>query len=86
MTVLNLEKVKLTKEQENEAALLTSNYEVLQKNLGSKIKDELMRALAYEVRGRKRMQVAQRLGARIGVLLRGEIEREIIEALGASEG
>lgn len=84
-SLLNLSKVKLTKAEEDAAALLTANYEVLQKNLGSKTKEELVQALAFEVHGRKRMQIAQRIGARLGSLMRQEIEAEIIEALQTKE-
>ena len=81
MTILNLEKVKLTKAEEKAAAELTANSEVLAKNLTAKSKEELVQALAFEVAGKKRLAIAQRIGARIGVLMKAELEQEIIEAL-----
>ena len=81
MTILNLARVKLTKAEETAAAELTANSEVLAKSLTTKTKDELVKALAYEVTGKKRLAIAQRIGSRIGVLVRAEIDQEIIEAL-----
>ena len=79
--ILNLEKVKLTKAEEMAAAELTANSEVLAKHLTEKSKEELVNALAFEVAGRKRLAIAQRIGARVCVLLKQEVEQEIIEAL-----
>ena len=81
MSILNLEKVKLTKAEEKAAAELTANSEVLAKHLTEKSKEELVQALAFEVDGKKRLAIAQRIGARIGVLMKAELEQEIIEAL-----
>lgn len=81
MSILNLEKVKLTKAEAEAAAEFTANSEVVAKSLTSKSKDELVKALAYEVANKKRLAIAQRIGARLGVLFKAEIEQEIIEAL-----
>lgn len=81
MSILNLEKVKLTKAEEKAAAEFTANSEVVAKSLTSKSKDELVKALAYEVANKKRLAIAQRIGARVGVILKAELEQEIIEAL-----
>ena len=81
MSILNLEKVKLTKAEAEAAAEFVANSEVVAKCLTSKSKDELVKALAYEVANKKRLAIAQRLVARIGVLMKAELEQEIIEAL-----
>jgi hypothetical protein len=81
MTILNLRKIKLTEEDKVRVAQASSNIEVLAKNVTRVDKDELLKMLAYETRTRRRMQIVQRLVARLGVLVRAEMEAEAMEEM-----
>lgn len=81
MTILNLKRIKLTEEDKARVAAASSNIEVLAKSITKVDKDELLKMLAYETRTRRRMQIVQRLIARLGVLIRAEMEAEAMEEM-----
>jgi histidinol dehydrogenase len=80
-SILRLADVELSAADEKRVAQASSNIEVLAKNITKVDKDELLKMLAYETRTRRRMQLVQRIIARIGVLIRGEMEAEAMEEM-----
>lgn len=80
-SILRLADVELSVADEKRVAQASSNIEVLARNITKVDKDELLKMLAYETRTRRRMQIVQRLIARLGVLIRAEMEAEAMEEM-----
>jgi len=75
--MIDLSKVRVSKDREAHVVPLLANERVLTKALPKLDEDTLLALLVVEARGRKRLALCSRIIARLGALYRGALSQQV---------